>query len=70
MASPWRVNYNGGALETNGLVVGFSESWYLSPLAIVTNGFLYGTGDVWFNLDSEIIQNVTWTPCDCSPECD
>lgn len=71
MASyPWYVTFNGDGLETNGLVDAINTPatyYFFSPLALITRGFLYAKGDVWFNLDSEIIQNVTWTPCceDC-----
>lgn len=65
----WKLNYEGGSIEDKGIAVRKSQSWYLSPISVLSFGFMYGVGDTWFNLDDTIIQNVTWTPCDCS-ECD
>lgn len=67
----WRCTYAGEALETGGIVSGEATPtayWFFSPYALVTRGFIFGTGDIWFNLDSSIIQNVTWTPDPYSPE--
>lgn len=61
----WRVSFNGGSLETYGaigVVLSTSPEWnFFSPMALVTHGFLCGDGDIWTNLDSSTIQNVTWT---------
>lgn len=58
---PFRVTYNGGESETQGLVGGTGGNYFFSPFALTTRGFVYGVGDIWFNLDSSIVQNVTWT---------
>lgn len=65
----WRVSYNGADLETNGIVFKTTSVWNFSPLALLTQGFLYRAGDIWFDLDPEIIQQVTWTDCACSTAC-
>ncbi len=70
MAGFWRLNYEGGSIENYGMAVSFVEGWYLSPVSLLSHGFMYGTGDVWFNTDAETIQQVEWEPCACSPECD
>lgn len=49
-------------------VPGYSAFEYFSPLALVTEGFLFNAGNYWQDPD-DIIQMV-WLPCDCNAECD
>lgn len=78
----WKTGVEGTNLETFGFVHAWSESMYLiSPVGVVTYGFVWRLNDIWENWDNENvqavswtdnnnIQNVTWTACDCSEWCD
>lgn len=57
---------SGGLLgETTPGVVAYE---YFSPLAIVTEGFLFAAGDYWNPTPAAI--DPGWLPCDCNMECD
>lgn len=74
----FNVTFNGGALEDRGILV-VGNSLFLSPISLTTFGLVYELGDIWFNLDDTICQDVTWTavatpsttwtPCSCSASC-
>ncbi len=63
----WRVSFNQGGISILGnadLTSTPDPYWYFSPLGLLTQGFIYGLGDIWFDLDPGTIQQVTWTDVD------
>jgi hypothetical protein len=58
----WQVEENGAALETQGITF-VKGSYSLSPVAILTFGFIVGTQDIWTDCDAAT--EVTWTDCSC-----
>lgn len=58
----WQVEENGAALETLGTTF-VKGSYSLSPVAVLTLGFVVGLQDIW--TDCEAPTEVTWTDCSC-----
>ncbi len=58
-AAAWvNVTYNGGGLETFGLVVSQGD-FYFDAYALVTAGLIYDTGSVW--VDDDDCYAAIWT---------
>lgn len=65
-----RVSFSGFGELTRGLLNSDDvNTTIFSPYSITTFGFVYGLGDIWYNQDQDIIQEVTWTDCECIVEC-
>ena len=58
----WIVEPNGAALETEGLTF-VKGDYSLSPIAILTFGFIVGSQDIWTNCTTP--ESVTWDTCNC-----
>lgn len=54
----FNVTFNGGALESQGLAVS-QGTFFFDPMALLTFGFVYGTGSTWVN-DDDCVASI-WT---------
>lgn len=63
-----KATYNSYALLNGGIDAKSSAAELLSPLSLITFGFLYLINDIWVNADN--IQHVTWTNDSCDTMCD
>ena len=58
----FRATYNGGILESKGIGVGYIPTYYFfSGLALLSQGFFFDPGDIWWNNDPYITVSSVWT---------
>lgn len=62
---PFNFYFSGGALETFGLVGTAAGNWaFFSQFALMTNGLVFRTTDIWFDDDLVDVYPSVWTNVD------
>ncbi len=61
-AYQFNVTYDEVGNTIHGLVFAHATDFLISPIQVLTYGFVYGLADIW--VDADDCQNVTWTSAD------